>query len=208
MVLEFHEKNPDRRKLKKISDSLKEGEVYICPTDTVYSIIADSHSKTGVERLYTIKKIPKNQPLSLLCNSIEMASSIVETMPNTVFKIMKKLTPGPYTFILKANKLLPKPSFLHQKEKQIGIRIPNQKILLDLIEIHDSPLTATSASVTDDFYIEMDDLEETYGKLVEGIIDGGIQSIELSTILDCISDPIQILREGKGIDQLQALIQS
>ncbi len=208
MVLEFHEKNPDRRKLKKISDSLKEGEVYICPTDTVYSIIADSHSKIGVERLYTIKKIPKNQPLSLLCNSIEMASSIVETMPNTVFKIMKKLTPGPYTFILKANKLLPKPSFLHQKEKQIGIRIPNQKILLDLIEIHDSPLTATSASVTDDFYIEMDDLEETYGKLVEGIIDGGIQSIELSTILDCISDPIQILREGKGIDQLQALIQS
>lgn len=206
MIIEFHEKNPDRRKLKKISDSLKEGAVYIFPTDTVYSLVADSHSKSGVEKLYIIKKIPKNQPLSLLCNSIEMASSIVETLPNSVFKIMKKLTPGPYTFILKANKLLPKPSIAHQKEKQIGIRIPNQKILLDLIEIHESPLTATSASVSDDFYIQTEDLQETYGKFVEGIVDGGIQTIELSTILDCISDPIQILREGKGSDLLEEML--
>ncbi|MBM9499612.1 threonylcarbamoyl-AMP synthase [Leptospira sp. 201903071] len=202
MIVSLHPINPEKRKLQQISDNLLEGKVYIFPTDTVYALVADSQSKSGVEKLYELKNIPKNQPLSLLCSSISVASNYIEYLPNEAFRLMKKLTPGPFTFIIRANKHLPRVSFSNQKEKQIGIRIPDAIYLQELMKIHPNPLTSTSVFANDEFIIEVESLEEIYGSRVEGIVDGGIVNVELSTILDVTGDELIIQREGKGSDLL------
>ncbi|GBF51319.1 SUA5 family translation factor [Leptospira ryugenii] len=202
MIDYLHPVNPEIRKLKQISENLRKGSVYIFPTDTVYAIIADSRSKEGVESLYRLRKLPKDKPMSLLCKDISMASQMIEYLPNPTYRLMKKIIPGPYTFILKANKNLPKYSVNHHKDRHIGIRFPKHIYLQTLLDIHEAPLTSTSAMTDDEFIIDIDDLENIYGKEVEAIIDGGIVKIELSTILDCTLDTMSVVREGLGIEKI------
>ncbi|MDZ4725126.1 MAG: L-threonylcarbamoyladenylate synthase [Leptospira sp.] len=203
MIDYLHPENPEIRKLKQISDRLRDGELFIFPTDTVYAIIADANSRTGVDNLYKLRKLPKDKPLSLLCKDISMASQMIEYLPNPTYRLMKKITPGPFTFILKASKNLPKPSFAHHKDKHIGIRFPNHIYLQTLLSIHNDPITSASAFTNDEFIIDIDDLESIYGKHVTSIIDGGIVKIEMSTILDCTEDKIKVLREGLGYDEIK-----
>ncbi len=205
MILYLHPQNPEVRKLKQISDSLKEGGVYIFPTDTVYALIACAESRDGTEKLYNLKNLPKNKPLSLLCKDISSASKFIEYLPNSAYKLMKKFTPGPYTFILKANKLLPKPCIAHHKDRHIGIRIPDHIYLQRLLEIHSNPLTSTSVTTEDEYITNIQELEEIYGKKVDGIVDGGIVQVEVSTILDCTGDKIEVLRAGKGYEKIPPL---
>ncbi len=208
MIIYLHPDNPEVRKLKQISERLKDGAIYIFPTDTVYAIIADAHSKTAVEKIYSIKKLPKDKPLSLLCKDISMASHFIEYLPNSAYRFMKRVTPGPFTFVLKANKNLPKPSIAHHKDKQIGIRIPDHIYLQELLKIHESPLTSTSAFSNDEFIIDIDDLDTIYGNLVEGILDGGIVKTELSTMIQINDDSIELIRAGKGYEQIENEIQN
>ncbi|MCG6147289.1 threonylcarbamoyl-AMP synthase [Leptospira levettii] len=208
MIIYLHPDNPEVRKLKQISERLKDGAIYIFPTDTVYAIIADAHSKTAVEKIYSIKKLPKDKPLSLLCKDISMASHFIEYLPNSAYRFMKRVTPGPFTFVLKANKNLPKPSIAHHKDKQIGIRIPDHIYLQELLKIHESPLTSTSAFSNDEFIIDIDDLDTIYGNLVEGIVDGGIVKTELSTMIQINDDSIELIRAGKGYEQIENEIQN
>lgn len=203
MIIYLHPDNPEIRKLKQISDRLRDGAIYIFPTDTVYAILADANSKSAVEKIYSIKKLPKDKPLSLLCKDISMASHFIEYLPNSAYRFMKRITPGPFTFVLKANKNLPKPSVAHHKDRQIGIRIPDHIYLQELIKIHDSPLTSTSAFSNDEFIIDIDDLETIYGNLVDGIVDGGIVKTELSTMLQINDDAIELIRAGKGYELIQ-----
>ncbi|MCU0824063.1 MAG: L-threonylcarbamoyladenylate synthase [Leptospira sp.] len=203
MIIYLHPENPEIRKLKSISENLKSGAVYIFPTDTVYAITADSHSKEGVEKIYQIRKLPKDKPLSLLCKDISMASEFIEFMPNSAYRMIKRIIPGPFTFIFKANKNLPKPSVAHHKDKHIGIRFPNHIYLNNLLEIHNSPLTSTSAFTDDQFIIDIDDLDTIYGSKVNGIVDGGIVKIETSTVIDFTKDEPTVIREGKGFELIQ-----
>ncbi|EPG65040.1 L-threonylcarbamoyladenylate synthase [Leptospira wolffii] len=205
MIVHLHPQNPEKRILGQISKKLSEGGVYIFPTDTVYALVADSQSHTGVEKLYKLKNIPKNQPLALLCPDISTASNYMEQMSNEAFRLMKRLTPGPYTFVVKANRHLPRVSFSNQKEKHIGIRIPDSTYLRALLEMHPNPLTSTSVFFKDEFVIDVDRIESEYGSRVDGVIDGGILELDLSTILDCTGDSITILREGKGMEQVANL---
>lgn len=205
MIYTLHPQNPEKRILGQISKRLSEGGVYIFPTDTVYALVADSQSHAGVEKLYKLKNIPKNQPLALLCPNISTASNYMEQMSNESFRLMKRLTPGPYTFVVKANRHLPRVSFSNQKEKHIGIRIPNSPYLQTLMELHPNPLTSTSVFFKDEFVIDVDRIESEYGSRVDGIVDGGILELDLSTILDCTGDSVTILREGKGMDKVANL---
>ncbi|MCG9875270.1 MAG: threonylcarbamoyl-AMP synthase [Leptospiraceae bacterium] len=202
MILYLHPTNPELRKLNSISEDLKRGANYIFPTDTVYAIVADANSKEGTEKLYNLKKLNKNKPLSLLCKDISMASQFIEYLPNEAYRLMKKITPGPFTFILKANKLLPKPCIIHHKDKHIGIRFPDHIYLQELLKIHDSPLTSTSVITDDEYLTNVDDLDYQFGDKVDGIIDGGIIQVEPSTIIDFTSESMTILREGKGFERI------
>lgn len=200
MILYLHPDNPEQRKLKKISEELKKGAVYIFPTDTVYALISDPSSREGVEKLYNLKKMPKNKPLSYLCRDIAQASELVEHFPNTAYKTMKRLTPGPFVFILKANRNVSRFNLSSSKEKEIGIRIPDHIYLSELLKIHESALISTSVITEDEYITDIDSLEDLYGKKVSGIIDGGIVKVEMATILDFTNDDMVVVREGKGIE--------
>ncbi|NBU97769.1 MAG: threonylcarbamoyl-AMP synthase [Spirochaetia bacterium] len=200
MLVFLHPENPEKRILKQISENLKDGEVYIFPSDTVYSFVADSKSKSGIEKLYNLKNLEKSKPLSLLCPSISVASEYIENIPNSAFRLMKKITPGPFTFIFKANKKIPRVSLTNQKTKDIGIRIPDNIYLQSLLEVHGDTLIGTSVYSSDEYMISPDEIEDLYGKKVKGIINGGILKQELSTIIDFSSGDILIIREGKGIE--------
>jgi len=203
MLLSLHPENPEKRILKQISENLKEGDVFIFPTDTVYSFVADSQSKIGIEKLYILKNLEKTKPLSLLCPSISVASEFIENIPNSAYRLMKKITPGPFTFIFKANKNIPRVSLTNQKTKDIGIRIPDNIYLQSLLELHGNTLTGTSVYSSDEYIISADDIEDLYGKKVKGIINGGILKHELSTIIDFSSGDMEIIREGKGIELIE-----
>lgn len=200
MIVPLHPETPEKRTLKSISDSLKEGGVYIFPTDTVYSFLVDSQSKAGIEKLYTLKDLVKHKPLSLLCPSISFASELVENLPNAAYRLMKKITPGPFTFLFKANKNIPRVSLTNQKTKSIGIRIPDHVFIQSLLAVHGGTVTGTSVYVTDEYTASAEEIDRLYGKRVNGIIDGGSVKQELSTILDYTSGDMEILREGKGIE--------
>jgi len=202
LILELHPENPEVRILKVIAENLRNGDVYIFPTDTVYSFIADSKSKVGLEKLYILKDLEKSKPLSLLCNDISTASEFVESLPNSAFKLMKRITPGPFTFIFKANKNISRVNLTNHKTKSIGIRIPDNQYIRSLLEIHGGTLTGTSVYSSDEYISDPEDLERIYGKKVKGIINGGVLKQELSTIIDFSSGEIEILREGKGFDLL------
>ncbi len=203
MLIELHPENPEKRILKQISEILKDGGVYIFPTDTVYSFIADSQSKPGIEKLYNLKNIEKSKPLSLLCPSISIASEFIESISNSAYRLMKKITPGPFTFVFKANKNIPRVSLTNQKTKEIGIRIPDNIYLQSLLELHGNTLTGTSVYSSDEYIISADEIEDLYGKKVKGIINAGILKHELSTIIDFSSGDMQIIREGKGFELLE-----
>ncbi len=203
MLVSLHPENPEKRILKQISENLKDGDVYIFPTDTVYSFVADSQSKIGIEKLYILKNLEKTKPLSLLCPSISVASEFIENIPNSAYRLMKKITPGPFTFIFKANKNIPRVSLTNQKTKDIGIRIPDNIYLQSLLELHGNTLTGTSVYSSDEYIISADDIEDLYGKKVKGIINGGILKQELSTIIDFSTGDMEIIREGKGIQLIE-----
>jgi tRNA threonylcarbamoyl adenosine modification protein (Sua5/YciO/YrdC/YwlC family) len=203
MLLSLHPENPEKRILKQISENLKDGDVYIFPTDTVYSFVADSQSKIGIEKLYILKNLEKTKPLSLLCPSISVASEFIENIPNSAYRLMKKITPGPFTFIFKANKNIPRARLTNQKTKDIGIRIPDNIYLQSLLELHGNTLTGTSVYSSDEYIISADEIEELYGKKIKGIINGGILKQELSTIIDFSSGDMEIIREGKGIELIE-----
>jgi len=202
MILNLHPKNPEIRTLKSISENLKNGAVYIFPTDTVYAIIADSKSKKGIEKLQELKHADKNKPLSLLCPDISTASEFVETLPNDAFKLMKRITPGPFTFILRANRNIPRWAVVNPKAKTIGIRIPENIFLQELLKVHEGTLTCTSVFTGDEYLTDINDLDDLFGNQVEAIIDGGIAKVETSTVIDFTNEEMEILREGKGFERI------
>ncbi len=206
MLFQLHPKNPEIRVLKSISQELKNGGVYIFPTDTVYALIADSRSLVGLEKIFKLKNIPKNKPLSLLCPNISLASEYVDYLPNEAFKIMKKITPGPYTFILRANRKLPRATLANEKSKQIGIRIPDSIYIQELLKVHGGTLCSTSVMSEEDYITNPEELEKQYGSRVNGILDAGILPTELSTIIDFTSDSMEVLREGKGFELLASFL--
>jgi tRNA threonylcarbamoyl adenosine modification protein (Sua5/YciO/YrdC/YwlC family) len=202
MILNLHPKNPEIRTLKSISENLKNGAVYIFPTDTVYAIIADSKSKKGIEKLQELKHADKNKPLSLLCPDISTASEFVETLPNDAFKLMKRITPGPFTFILRANRNIPRWAVVNPKAKTIGIRIPENIFLQELLKVHEGTLTCTSVFTGDEYLTDINDLDDLFGNQVEAIVDGGIAKVETSTVIDFTNEEMEILREGKGFERI------
>lgn len=206
MLIELHQTNPEIRILKKISEDLKNGEVYIFPTDTVYALIADSNSKKGIEKIFHLKEMNKNKPLTVLCKDISTASEFIEQLPNEAYRLMKKITPGPYTFVFKSNKNLPKYSIVNQKTKTIGIRFPISIYLSELLKIHDSLITTTSVVLEDEFLTNISDIEKEFDSKVKGIINGGNLKNELSTILNFTDEEMVIERIGKGYEELKELI--
>jgi len=206
MLLEIHPVNPQEKYINQIVESLNQGGVVVFPTDTVYAIGCSLYQHKAVERIARIKGIkPEKAKFSILTDGLSNLSEFTKPINNHIFRLMKKVLPGPYTFILPASSKVP--GIFESKKKTIGFRVPDNLILQMIISKLGHPLVSTSLHSDDDDYLEYvvnaELIYEKYENLVDFVIDGGPGGIEPSTVLDCTSDDVEIIREGKGpVDML------
>ncbi len=200
MFIKLYDNNLDPRQIKKIVDILKNGGVIIYPTDTVYGIGCDITNQKAVERIATIKSIKiEKANFSFICSDISQLSEYTMPINNYVFKVLKQNLPGAFTFILNANGKVPK--LFKNNKKTVGIRIPDNEIILQLVRELGNPILTTSIYNSADLNGYITDPEliyEEYYEKVDVVIDGGIGGCISSTIIDCTKDNFEILREGKG----------
>lgn len=198
--IKLHEQNPDLRKVKHIVDLLKEGAVIIYPTDTIYGLGCDLSNRKAIDKLCRAKGIkPGKVNLSFICEDMSHISDYVKNLSNPTFKLMKKNLPGPFTFILPANSNVPK--IVNANKKTVGIRIPDNRIPLTIVQHLGNPLISTSIREDDNIVEYPTDPEEIYEAFkheVDVVIDGGYGKNVPSTVIDCTVEPAVIVREGLG----------
>lgn len=184
------------RQLQETIRELKDGKTLIAPTDTLYAIMCDAMSQKAVESVCRLKSInPEKTNLSIICTDIAMAAEYAN-FNNSVFRLLKDLTPGPFTFLCKAAHSLPA---AFKRRKIVGIRIPACKVDRQLAEALGHPLLTTSIRYEDsDYAINPELIEEAYNDKVDIIIEGAEGSLIPSTILDCTGTEIEVIREGAG----------
>ena len=188
--------NVSDRQLNDIAARLDAGELVILPTDTAYAVTCDALNMKSIERICKMKGInPEKTNLSILCSGISMAAEYCR-ISNSYFRMMKENTPGPFTFIFKSASSLPK---AFKGRKTVGIRIPDNKLTLAVVERFGRPLLTTTIEYGDeDYAVNPDLISETYEGRADMMVDGGDGSTELSTVVDCTGDTPEIIREGLG----------
>lgn len=200
MLLNIHPDNPDKRKIDQTVTHLQKGGLIIFPTDTVYSIGCDLTNKKAIEKLARLKGLkPEKANFSLIFSDISTLGDYTKQFDRNVFKIINKALPGPYTFILEASNRIPK--LFNSKKKTVGIRIPDNNIARELVAQLGNPLVSSSIHDDDEILEYTTDPElihEKYEKLVDVVIDGGYGNNVASTVVDCTSGEIELVREGIG----------
>jgi tRNA threonylcarbamoyl adenosine modification protein (Sua5/YciO/YrdC/YwlC family) len=190
MLLAINPDNPQKRLINKVVEVLDQGGLIIYPTDTFYGIGCDLFNKRAITRVYQLKKRPLTKPFSFVCSDLKDIS-LYAKVNNDAYRIMKRSLPGPYTFILEGTRLVPK--LMLASRKTVGIRVPNNKICLDIVTGLGRPIISTSVA-----FAEPADIHDTYGSLVDMVIDGGVISYEPSTVISLVDDNPEVIREGKG----------
>jgi tRNA threonylcarbamoyl adenosine modification protein (Sua5/YciO/YrdC/YwlC family) len=200
MLLKIYNKNPSEKLIREAAHVLENGGVVIFPTDTIYAIGCSVYRPRAHERIARIKGLnPKNANFSFLFYDLSHLSEYTRPISNEVYKMMKRTLPGPYTYILEANSNVPK--ILGIKKKTVGIRIPDNPILLEIMKELGKPIMSSSVHDDDEILEYTTDPElihERYEEQVDLVIDGGHGGNEPSTVYDCTGDEIVVVREGKG----------
>ncbi|MBK6382357.1 MAG: threonylcarbamoyl-AMP synthase [Chitinophagaceae bacterium] len=198
MLLHIHPENPQPRLIKQVVESLQKGGIIIYPTDTVYGLGCDILQQKAVERICRIKKVdPKKAQLSFVCSDLSHLSDFTKPLSNPTYRLLKEYLPGPYTFILPASKMVPK--ILQSKKDTIGLRIPDNKIAMAIIQELGRPIL--SASLPGDMvedYTDPEVMYENFMNEVDFVIDGGNGGMVPSTIIDCTGEEPLLIREGLG----------
>ncbi len=197
MILQIDSDRPLMKDIKQVVSILKKGGIIAYPTDTIYGMGCDLLNKSSIEKIYQIKKMPTYKQLSFICSDIKEIS-VYAHLSNTAYRIIKQLTPGPYTFILEATKVVPK--IMLTKRRTVGIRIADNNICTTIIQELGNPIISTSASVhKDEILSDPFEIHEKFGKSLDVVVDGGMLISEPSTIVDLTTDTPEIIRQGKGI---------
>jgi len=201
MLVKLFNENPDVRQIRKIVDVLRDGGIIIYPTDTVYGLGCDITNNKAVEKIARWKgvKIEKNN-FSFICSDFSHLADFTKPISNSLFKILKKNLPGPFTFILEANNNVPK--YFKGKKKTVGIRIPDNNIIRKIVEELGNPILSTSIRDEDvilEYTTDPELIFEKFGDIADVVVDGGYGELVPSTIVDCSSDEINIVRQGKGV---------
>jgi tRNA threonylcarbamoyl adenosine modification protein (Sua5/YciO/YrdC/YwlC family) len=198
MLIRLYEQNPNQKEVDKVIEILREGGIIIYPTDTVYAMGCDALNVRAVEKICKLKGLnPQKNRLSIICPDLSNISEYAK-VSNAIFKLMKRNLPGPFTFILNATNSLPK---LYMNRREVGIRVPNNNITLTLTKELGNPLLTTSVRDKDEwgeYCVDPELIEEEYGDEVDAVIDGGYGGLEPSTIVNCTTAEIEIVRQGKG----------
>lgn len=198
MLTKIYPDNPNPKEITKVIDILRDGGLVIYPTDTVYAIGCDALNVRAVEKICRMKGVnPQKSNLSIICSDLSNLSEYAK-VSNAAFKLMKKNLPGPFTFILPTSSELPK---IYKNRKEVGIRVPDNNIIRTLVQELGNPILTMSVHDDDDIIEYSTDpelMDEKYASIVDLIIDGGYGGVEASTVVNCISDDFEIIRQGKG----------
>jgi tRNA threonylcarbamoyl adenosine modification protein (Sua5/YciO/YrdC/YwlC family) len=190
MIISINPQNPQQRLIKRVGEVLEAGGIIAYPTDTFYGIGCDLYNKKGIQLIYKLKNRPLSQPFSIICDDLKEISQYAK-LSNYAYKTMKRLLPGPYTFILEGTKLVPK--IMLTKRKTVGIRVPDNNICLDIVRTLGRPIISTSARLDDP-----QSIQEAYSPYLDIVIDGGVLYPSPSSVISLIGDVPEVIREGKG----------
>ena len=197
--IKIYKENPNPKEIDKVVEVLRQGGLIIYPTDTIYGLGCDITNAKALEKIARIKNIKLvNANFSFVCNDLSNLSDYVKQIDTPTYKILRRALPGPYTFILPGNNNLPK---AFKNKKTVGIRVPDNPIIREIVESLGNPIVSTSIRDEDDVIEYTTDPELIYEKWkdkVDIIIDGGYGGNQPSTVIDLSKDEIEIIREGKG----------
>jgi tRNA threonylcarbamoyl adenosine modification protein (Sua5/YciO/YrdC/YwlC family) len=200
MLIKLYTENPNAKDVQKVVDILRNGGVVIFPTDTIYGIGCDITKAKAIERVARIKNVkPEKADFSFLFYDLSNISDYCKPISNGIFKLMKKNLPGPFTFILNANSNIPK--LFRSTKKSIGIRVPQNNIIREIVRELGNPILSTSVRDEDtilEYTTDPELIHEKFGDLVDCVIDGGFGGNIPSTVIDCIGSEPVITRLGKG----------
>jgi tRNA threonylcarbamoyl adenosine modification protein (Sua5/YciO/YrdC/YwlC family) len=196
MLLNINPQNPQSRLIEQVVAILQRGGVIAYPTDTHYGIGCDLMNKKAIEKIYQLKKRRKTKPFSFICSDLKHISDFAK-VSNYAYKTMKRLLPGPYTFILQGTKLVPK--IMLTKRKTAGIRVPDHSICQALTQSLGNPILSTSATIeSGEVLHDASLIHDHFGSRLDAVIDGGPVPMEPSSVISLISDIPEIIRQGLG----------
>ncbi|MDQ3109609.1 MAG: L-threonylcarbamoyladenylate synthase [Bacteroidota bacterium] len=201
MLLRINPDKPDDASIRKAADVLRAGGIIIYPTDTVYGIGCDITQPKVIERLCQLKGIKLAESnFSIICHDLSHLSDYAMPISTSVFRVLKKALPGPYTFILAANGNVPK--LFQSKKKSVGIRVPDNLIVQEIIKALGNPIVSSSlhdaADEMMDYYADPDLIYENYADKVDLVVNGGYGNIEASTVIDMTKGEYLVVRQGLG----------
>jgi len=196
MLLTLDSEHPQPHQVARVVDCLKNGGLIAYPTDTTYGIGCSIFNKKGIERIYLMKGRERRKPFSFICSSLSEVAHYAR-VGNNDFKILKRYLPGPYTFVLEATRDVP--DLLLTRQKTVGIRIPDNRICLDLVQALGNPIITTSANPSGedpvgDPYI----INEIFGHQLDFVIDGGLLETDVSSVVALTGAAPEVLRAGVG----------
>lgn len=201
MLIRIYPENPNPKDVRQVVEVLKNGGIIIYPTDTVYGLGCDITHAKAVEKIARFRNVEvEKSNFSFICSDLSHLSDFSKPVSNPVFKLLKRYLPGPFTFILNANSNVPK--YFKGKKKTVGIRIPDNSIILEIVRELGNPIMSTSIHDEDEIIEYSTDPElihEKFKDIADLVIDGGYGDNIPSTIVDCTDEIPMIIRQGKGI---------
>lgn len=195
---EVHPENPQLRLIRRAVQILDDGGVIIYPTDSCYALGCRIGDKAAMDRIRRIRGVDESHNFTLVCRDLSEIGTYAK-VGNVAYRLLKSLTPGPYTFILKATHEVPR-RLQHPKRKTIGIRVPEHKIVSMLLDELGEPIMSTTLNLsTDDLPLsDPSEMREILGHQVDLIIDGGYCGLEATTVVDLVDEVPTVIRAGKG----------
>ena len=197
MLLEINPRHPEPRKIEKVVDVLANGGIIAYPTDTYYGIGCDLFNKQSIEKIYQLKRRSTQQPFSFICGDHTNISEYAQ-VTNYAYKTMKRLLPGPYTFVLEGSRLVPK--IMLTKQRTVGIRVPDHEICLAMVNALGHPVISTSATDPENGRAleSPQEIREVLGHALDMIVVGDPVSAKPSSVISLINDSPEVIREGIG----------
>ena len=196
--LEIHPRDPQPRLIRQAVERIRQGAVIIYPTDSAYALGCHIGDKSALERIRAIRKLDDRHNFTLMCRDLSELSTYA-VVDNASYRLLRAHTPGPYTFILKATGEVPR-RLLHAKRKTIGLRVPDNRVALALLEELGEPIMSVTLIMPgEDLPLaDTDEMRERLGRVVDLLVDGGGCGLEPTTIVDLSGGAPELLRQGKG----------
>jgi tRNA threonylcarbamoyl adenosine modification protein (Sua5/YciO/YrdC/YwlC family) len=196
MLININPKNPQLRLIRRVAEALKDGATIAYPTDTYYGIGCDLMNRKAAGKIYRLKRRSQKKPFSFICSDLKNISQYAK-VSNYAYKTMKRLLPGPYTFVLEGSKAVPK--MMLTAQKTAGIRVPDHPICLALVRELGHPIISTTAKLPQgDILTDASAILEALGTQIDMVIDGGPVSGQPSSVVSLIGDVPEVIREGMG----------